>query len=172
MNSLILCNKMIIFAIAKRTPKHNSCNMRLLKKYKQYIINFIGITFFAVILSSISLEGCITSLSDLVPSGRELDFKSSDFYQLVADARAEKVLDDKIVIVPIDKLSRRDICHLIEDVALASPQAIGLDVFFLFPMEGDEHLIEVLRRTPNMVLAELTDKVALFREGLHKLTLL
>jgi len=152
-NSLILCNKMIIFAIAKRTPKHNSFNMRLLKKYKQYIINFIGITFFAVILSSISLEGCITSLSDLVPSGRELDFKSSDFYQLVADARAEKVLDDKIVIVPIDKLSRKDICHLIEDVALASPQAIGLDVFFLFPMEGDEHLIEVLRRTPNMVLA-------------------
>ena len=127
--------------------------MKHLTKYKSFIIDFIGISFFALILANISLDGCVTSLSDLAPIDRKLDFNSSDFYQLVAESRAEKVLDENIVIVPIDNLSRRDICHLIEDVALGSPKAIGLDVFFTFPMEGDEYLLKVLQNTPGLVVA-------------------
>lgn len=125
--------------------------MRVPNGYKRFVINLIGVFFFAVIISNISTKGFVSSISDLTPVGWELDFQSSDFYQIVADARAEKVLDDQIVIIPIDKLSRKEICHLIEDIALCSPRAIGLDVFFAFPMEGDDHLLEVLRNTPGLI---------------------
>lgn len=127
--------------------------MKFSTKHKKIIIDLIGIFTFALILANISIEGCVTSLSDLAPIDRELDFKSSDFYQLVADARSEKVLDEQIVIIPIDKLSRKDICHLIEDVTLCNPRAIGLDVFFTFPMEDDAHLLKVLQNTPGLVVA-------------------
>ena len=124
---------------------------KLLNGYKRFIIDLIGIITFAVVIANISTKGFVSSISDLVPVGRELDFQSSDFYQIVADARAEKVLDDQIVIVPIDNLSRKEICHLIEDISLCSPRAIGLDVFFAFPMEGDDHLLEVLRTTQGLI---------------------
>ena len=103
---------------------------------KKIVIDFVGIVVFALVLANVSFDGCISSLSDLMPVERDLDFLSSDFYQVVADARAEKVLDEQIVIVPIDKLSRREIGHLIEDVSLCNPLAIGLDVFFAFPMKS------------------------------------
>lgn len=125
--------------------------MKKPNKYKDDIIDFIGIVVFSVIIANVSLKGCVSSLSDLAPAGRGLDYQSSDFYQSVADSRAEKVQDENIVIVPIDKLSRKDICHLVEDLALCSPRAIGIDVFFSFPMEDDDHLLEVLRKTPGVV---------------------
>ena len=127
--------------------------MKLLHRFKNFITHLIGIVFFAWVLSFMSDEGCISSFSELAPINRELDFKSSDFYQLVSDARAVKVLDEQIVIVPIDNLSRNDICHLIEDISLCSPKAIGLDVFFRFPMDNDEHFLDVIRNTPELVVA-------------------
>lgn len=120
---------------------------------KSIVIDCIGIIAFAVVLANLSLGGCVSSLSDLIPVGRELDFRSSDFYQIVADARAEKILDDNIVIVPIDTMSRQGICQLIEDISLCNPKIIGLDVFFLFPMEGDDYLLEVLRDSPCLITA-------------------
>lgn len=127
--------------------------MKLPYRFKNFIIHLSGIVFFACVLSVMSDKGCVSSLSDLAPIDRELDFKSSDFYQLVSDARAVKVLDEQIVIVPTDNLSRNDICQLIEDISLGNPKAIGLDVFFRFPMENDEHFLEVIRNTPELVLA-------------------
>lgn len=121
--------------------------------FKRFLIDFLGIVTFAVVLANLSLEGYISSLSDLIPVGRESDFRSSDFYQIVADARAEKYLDDKIVIVPIDTMSRKRICQLVEDISLCNPKVIGLDVFFSFPMEGDDYLLDVLRNTSGLVAA-------------------
>lgn len=129
--------------------------------FKKIGIDFIGIVVFALVLANVSFDGCISSLSDLMPVERDLDFLSSDFYQVVADARTEKVLDEQIVIVPIDELSRNEIGHLIEDVSLCNPLAIGLDVFFAFPMEGDDRLLDVLQNAPGLVAAMgVTSEVA------------
>ena len=116
----------------------------------RFLANLLGILVFGLILANVSLPD-ISSLSSFNPAERNVDFCSADFYQMVADGRSEKVLDDQIVIVPIDELSRQGICHLLEDLSLCSPLAIGLDVFFQFPMEGDDKLLDVLCQTERLV---------------------
>ena len=118
--------------------------------FRKFIINLTGIGLFALLLYNLPLLD-FTSLASLRPEYRNIDFESSDFYSLVADAKEERILDDKVVIVPIDELSRQDIISLIDDINLCEPSAIGLDVFFQFPMEGDDKLMEVLRNTPSLI---------------------
>ncbi len=118
---------------------------------KHFLINLLGIAIIAVLLSNVSFSGCVSSLAELQPAGRSIDFESSDFYQLVADSRAEKTLDDQIVIIPIDTLSRQGIRQLLDDLSLCEAKAIGLDVFFTFPMGDDDLLMQSLRSTPGLV---------------------
>ena len=122
------------------------------KKYRIYrfFVNLLGILLFFLILNNVSLPD-LSSLSAYNPAEREVDFCSTDFYQMVADGRKEKILDDKIVIVPIDELSRKDIRQLLEDINLCNPLAIGLDVFFQFSMQDDDKLLDVLRQTPKLI---------------------
>lgn len=118
--------------------------------YINYFINLIGILIFAIIIVNLSFLD-ITSLSSFNPDERNVDFCSVDFYQMVADNKSEKLLDDQIVIIPIDDLSRKDIKFLLEDIAICNPKAIGLDVFFQFNMEGDVDLLHTLRNTSNLI---------------------
>lgn len=126
-------------------PKKNKSRI-----YKGFLSNLIGILLFSLILANVSLPD-FSSLSSFNPAERNVDFCSTDFYQMVADKRSEKVLDDRIVIVPIDILSRMEIKQLLEDISLCNPQAIGMDVFFQFPMEGDDGLLDVLQHTSGLI---------------------
>ncbi len=105
----------------------------------------------AILLSQVSLFD-ITSLSFFSPTEKSFDFQSSDFYQQVAHARDERILDNKIVVVPIDNLSRSEIAQLVEDVEQCSPIAIGLDVIFQYATADDSLLQAVIDRTPTLVL--------------------
>lgn len=118
--------------------------------YRKFLINLTGIGLFALLLFNLPILN-LTSLASLRPEHKNVDFESSDFYNLIADAREERALDDKVVIVPIDELSRQEIVSLIDDIYLCGPNAIGLDVFFQFPMSGDDRLVEVLKNTPSLI---------------------
>ncbi len=126
------------------------------KTFRKLVLNLVGVGILACLLSFLD-DNDMSSLSFFSSTEKEIDFQSSDFYNMVADSRAECVLDDRVVIVPIDDCDRIAIRQLIEDVALCQPAAIGLDVFFQFPMEGDSLLLQTLRNTPNIVLSRGID---------------
>ena len=120
------------------------------------VVNLVGIGILACILSWLG-DSDMSELTSFSSTEKEIDFQSSDFYNMVADSRAERVLDDKVVIVPIDTCDRVAIRQLIEDVALCQPAAIGLDVFFQFSMNDDSLLLQTMRQTTNMVVSRGID---------------
>jgi len=119
--------------------------------FLKYVIDIAGLIFFMVLLSNITLMD-IRSLSFFSPTEKNFDFRSSDFYQLVADSRHERKIDSNVVIVPIDGLSRQDILTLLEDIYISSPSVVGLDVFFSFPSENDAALYDFIQSHPNLIL--------------------
>lgn len=121
------------------------------KGLKKLLFNFAGIVLFALLLSQISVFDS-TSLSYFSPTEKSVDFQSSDFYQLVSNTREERVLEERIVIIPVDNLSRLDISLLIEDLVLCEPQVIGLDVNFPFASESDSIVSSIIKETPSIVL--------------------
>lgn len=90
----------------------------------------------------------------------------TDVYNTVADRRASRTLSDDIVIVSIDGCSREDIMEVVDYVDYLNPSAIGLDVFFNYPAEGDAGLIESLTQCDNLVfpvgLRRIGDEAAIF----------
>lgn len=119
------------------------------KKWKKIAINFVGVLLLAIGLSRLMTFNITAFIS---PAERVVDYQSSDFYQLVVNSRNERQLDTNVVIVPVDTLSRMEIAMLLDDVSVCNPKAIGLDVMFGFPAEGDSLILEMLRQTPGLVL--------------------
>ena len=119
--------------------------------FLKYVINASGLILFMGLLSSLTLFD-MRSLSFFSPTKKNFDFRSSDFYQIVADLRHERKIDTDVILVPIDGLSRQDILMLLEDVYVSSPSVVGLDVFFSFPSENDDVLNEFIQSHPNLIL--------------------
>ena len=61
----------------------------------------------ATLLFSHVLVYDLMSVSFFSPMEKASDFRFSDFYTIVADDRAVSTLDDDIVIVPVDGLTRK-----------------------------------------------------------------
>lgn len=96
----------------------------------------------------------ISSLSYFSPLEKSSDFETSDFYQLVSDSRAVRTLNDDIVVVSVDDLSRGEITDALEMISLCDPAAVGIDVLFGFPQEDDPRLVEVLSGMSNVVVPD------------------
>ena len=118
-------------------------------KIKKIVINFVGILLLAIGLSCLMTCNFNALVS---PAERVIDYQSSDFYQLVVNSRDERELDSNVVIVAVDSLQRMEIALLMDDISLCNPAAIGLDVMFGYPAEGDSLILEMLREMPSLVL--------------------
>lgn len=96
----------------------------------------------------------LSSISYLAPMEKASDFTVDDFYQLVADSRQVRRLDDKVVIVAVDGMSRQEIAGVIEAVDFCAPRALGVDLLFNHPQPGDTLLVGALSSCSVLVAPE------------------
>ncbi|MCM1150936.1 MAG: CHASE2 domain-containing protein [Alistipes sp.] len=118
---------------------------------KRYILRLAGMVMMAFGLSFFMIYD-LSSVSFLSPMEKAGDFIVSDFYQFVANGRNVHALEDRIVVVSIDGLSRNEITATLEAVNFCNPRAVGVDLFFNYPQPGDSLLLQALRKTPGLVL--------------------
>lgn len=114
----------------------------------------VGIVLLAWILSALILAPFSFSTGSLLSNGQANDFTVNDFYNLVANGRAVRSLDNDVVIVNIDQCGRPEIAALLDILSMQDPKAVGLDVIFPDEREGDEILIDAIARTPNLVMVK------------------
>lgn len=101
----------------------------------------------------------ISSMSYFSPLEKSSDFETSDFYQLVSDSRAVRTLNDDIVVVSVDDLSREEITDALEMISLCDPAAVGIDILFGFPQDDDYRLVEVLSGMHNVVVPDTSSYI-------------
>ena len=80
------------------------------------------------------------------------DFDFSDLYMKVCQRRSVASLSEEIVIVSVDGCSRKRIQQVIDAVDFFSPSAVGLDIFFMYPSEDEDALIQSLKDCDNLIL--------------------
>lgn len=112
----------------------------------------LGVTVLAFLLSYVFMSPLSGSTAAFFSTPEKNDFTITDFYNIVADSRAISYLDTNIVIVNIDKSDRNDIAEMLEIISLCGPKAIGVDVMFSEPREGDEVLFDALNDCQAVVL--------------------
>lgn len=116
------------------------------------VLKSLGITMLAFLLS-FSLSAPFTaSLWSFFSAPGKGDFTLPDLYMYVADNRPVRHLDDRIVIVDIDRAGRREIADLLSLLSLCGPKAVGLDVLFDKPSGDDASLMEAIRSVPGLVV--------------------
>lgn len=121
------------------------------KKRWKYWVRMVGIIVLTFLLSRFIVYD-FSSISYFAPMEKTSDFTISDFYQIVADSRDLRQLEEDIVIVSIDSCNRQEIGSLLEQIDFCAPAAIGLDVFFEHSMPGDSALIDILTSCENLVM--------------------
>lgn len=95
----------------------------------------------------------LMEVSFFSPMEKASDFKFSDFYTIVADDRAVSTLDENIVIVPVDGMTRKEMARTIEDIDFCEPGAVGLDIAFAPPSDPDDDpLAEALASCGNLIM--------------------
>lgn len=95
----------------------------------------------------------LMSVSFFSPMEKASDFRFSDFYTIVADDRAVSVLDEDIVMVPVDGYTRKEMARVIDDIDFSEPAAVGLDIAFAPPSNPeDDPLAEALASCANLVM--------------------
>lgn len=95
----------------------------------------------------------LMEVSFFSPMEKASDFRFSDFYTIVADDRAVSILDEDIVIVPVDGYTRREMARVIDDIDFCGPAAVGLDIAFAPPSNPDDDpLAESLAACDNLVM--------------------
>lgn len=106
----------------------------------------------ALMLSHVAIYD-LMDVSFFAPMQKASDFRFSDFYTLVANDRAERILDENVVIVSVDGCNRSQIARAIDDVDFCAPAAVGLDVAFNAPSDPDsDPLPESLSSCENLVM--------------------
>lgn len=126
-------------------------NKRIISIRRSWILASIA-TMLALAISRFIIYD-ISSISVFAPMEKSLDFEISDIYNSVAQRRMQQTLSDNIVIVSVDECpSRREIAEVIEAVDFFDPAAIGLDIFFNYPLADDDFLINTLKGCRNVVL--------------------
>lgn len=122
------------------------------KNYPALFGKALGVTALAFLLSSLFMSPFSASISAFFSTPEKNNFTVSDFYNMVADSRAVSHLDDNVVIINIDDSDRQDIADILQIVSLSGASAVGLDVMFDEPREGDETLIESIRVCEGVVM--------------------
>lgn len=118
-------------------------------------LKIFGITILAFLLSLVFFQPFAFSLTSLVSIPERSDFDITDFYAIVADSRPIKTLDRKILIVDISRSDRDEIADVLDILSFCDPLAVGMDVIFETPRDGeeDEYLLTAVRNCPNLVIA-------------------
>ncbi|MDE5958802.1 MAG: CHASE2 domain-containing protein [Muribaculaceae bacterium] len=112
-----------------------------------------GIATLAFLLSFVLAQPFSFSAGTLMSNPDTKDFNLTDFYNIIADSRPVRALDDKIVIVDIDNTSRDDVTDIIEMLSVMNPAAVGIDVTFNEPHADDSRLLHAIENCPDLVLA-------------------
>lgn len=117
------------------------------------------VTAMALLLSHVAVYD-LMDVSFFAPMQKASDFRFSDFYTLVANDRAERVLDENVVIVSVDGCNRTQMARALDDIDFCAPAAVGLDIAFNAPSDPDsDPLPESLASCENLVMPlELNDK--------------
>ncbi|MDE6582713.1 MAG: CHASE2 domain-containing protein [Duncaniella sp.] len=115
----------------------------------------LGMTALALFLSMVMMQPFTVSTSTLLSPHERKDFKITDFYNIVADSRDVRQLDDDIVIVNIDNSDREEIAMMLDRLMSFQPKAVGLDVTFDERRDSivDEYLEAVADNFPNLIEA-------------------
>lgn len=110
------------------------------------------VTAMALLLSHVAVYD-LMDVSFFAPMQKASDFRFSDFYTLVANDRAERVLDENVVIVSVDGCNRAQIARTLDDIDYCAPAAVGLDVTFNAPSDPSTDLLpESLASCENLVM--------------------
>ncbi len=126
---------------------------------KSVVITVVTLLFSHVVVYD------LMSVSFFSPMEKASDFRFSDFYTIVADDRAVSVLDEDVVIVPVDGYTRRDMARVIDDIDFCEPAAVGLDIAFAPPSNPeDDPMAKALADCDNLVLPVRVVREA---DGLH-----
>ncbi len=126
--------------------------LRNISGFYPKVLKAFGITLLAFALSMIMIQPLSFSAATLLSTHERNDFNMTDFYNLVADSRHVRTLDEEIVVIDIADTDREDITLLLEGIAECQPAAVGLDVMFPRKRSGDDRLIEAIRSCPNLVM--------------------
>lgn len=118
------------------------------------ILKIVGITALAFCMSWFVAYD-ITSLSYFSPLEKASDFLASDFYTLVADSRDVKRYEDRITIVGIDDLGRREIAETFRTIAAARPRVTAIDILLPERDLSDTTLVSALNMLGPVVYAEV-----------------
>lgn len=110
------------------------------------------VTAMALLLSHVAVYD-LMDVSFFAPMQKASDFRFSDFYTLVANDRAEKVLDENVVIVSVDGCNRAQMARALDDIDYCAPAAVGLDISFNAPSDpSSDPLPESLASCENLVM--------------------
>ncbi len=85
------------------------------------------------------------------------DFDFADFYNIVADNRPVRELDDKVIVINLENSDRVEIATTLDNLRqYTRPAAIGVDILFQEPHDPttDMWLINSLRDLDNVVITE------------------
>lgn len=72
----------------------------------------------------------LSDIASLAPEEYAVDFRFSDFYNLVADNRAVSIAEQRVAVVAVDGLTRDGIASALMAVNDAHPAAVGIDIAF------------------------------------------
>lgn len=135
--------------ISKITPP-NTINR--IRKAVPTAILLVGLAY----LLSLVMTAPFAFTAGFLNSSKTDDFDFSDFYNVVADGRPVREIDDKVVVINLENSDRSEFAAILELLQSAHPAAIGIDVLFQEPHHPstDEWLISSLRKLDNVVMAE------------------
>lgn len=110
------------------------------------------VTAMALLISHVAVYD-LMDVSFFAPMQKASDFRFSDFYTLVANDRAERVLDENVVIVSVDGCNRAEMARALDDIDFCGPAAVGLDVAFNAPSDPEsDPLPESLSACENLIM--------------------
>lgn len=129
---------------------------RFKRKLRVASLKALGITSLAFLLSFLLSKPLSFSVSALFSAPEKDEYTIGDFYAGIADRRPVSTLEDRLVIVDIGMAQRDEIAAALEYISLCGPKAVGVDVMFGVPMEGDSTLIAALESVSGMAVLPVT----------------
>lgn len=126
--------------------------MRHIPDTYQKLLQCLGITVFAFILSSILMSPFSISIASLISTNDKNDFNITDFYNIIADGRAVRDLDRDIVVIDINGATRDDVACLLDAMPDFEPRVVGVDICFDVPHEDDSLLLAAIAKMPDLVM--------------------
>lgn len=127
--------------------------MNIIKKQLWHTAIHIAIITALAVALSYTFIYSFTSMLALKSSIEVKDYQLSDLYSVVTDKSSPKKLNDSIVLIATDGLSRNEIAQLLNTIKQSKPSAIGLDIIFEHAYESDSLLITATS-SPNVILAQ------------------